>query len=339
MKQPDERLDIGALGAEVVLRPSGGDCGPGEFQFDVIGTPRGFITQSHAHTDQQERYEVISGAMRLKLGGQTTLLEAGDRMATPAGAAHRQLPAGDGPGHVRVTMSPAGTTEDFLRRLEEMSRRGQINRFGMPRPVAGARLIRDFEEAGHATVPPVAVQRALSRSLLAVAEPLRRVRERLWREYSFVDEWDVDGTAEAVFDALADGRTYPRWWRPVYIDVESQDAPAVGAVARQHFKGRLPYHLHTTSRITRLETPSVIEVEVEGDLRGHGRWTVTHRDGGGVHVRFDWTVHADRRLLQVLTPLLRPALRANHNWAIARAMEGLEPYVRSQAPEPVAVAG
>ena len=48
-------------------------------------------------------------------------------------------------------------------------------------------------------------------------------------------------------------------------------------------------------------------------------------------MRFDWTVHADRRLLKILTPFLRPALRWNHNWAIARAMEGLEPYVRDHA--------
>jgi hypothetical protein len=45
-------------------------------------------------------------------------------------------------------------------------------------------------------------------------------------------------------------------------------------------------------------------------------------------VRFDWQVQADRRLLRVLTPVLRPLLRWNHNWAVARAIEGLEPYAR-----------
>jgi hypothetical protein len=48
----------------------------------------------------------------------------------------------------------------------------------------------------------------------------------------------------------------------------------------------------------------------------------------GTHVRFDWHVYADRKLLRVLTPILRPALAANHNWAIARAIDGLEPYAR-----------
>jgi hypothetical protein len=48
-------------------------------------------------------------------------------------------------------------------------------------------------------------------------------------------------------------------------------------------------------------------------------------------VRFDWQVHADRRLLRALTPLLRPVFRWNHNWAIARAMEGLEPFAQQLA--------
>ena len=48
-------------------------------------------------------------------------------------------------------------------------------------------------------------------------------------------------------------------------------------------------------------------------------------------MRFDWEVFADKRLLRILTPLLRPAFRWNHAWAIARAMEGLEPYAQRTA--------
>ena len=146
-------------------------------------------------------------------------------------------------------------------------------------------------------------------------------------EYVFIDEWDVAAPQEAVFDALADARSYPRWWRPVYIGVEADDGPpAVGKVSRQHFKGRLPYHLRTRTTTVRLERPRLIEGETDGDLRGRGIWTLTPT-AAGTHVRFDWRVHADRPLLRALTPVLRPALRWNHAWAIARAQEGLEPYV------------
>jgi uncharacterized protein YndB with AHSA1/START domain len=151
-------------------------------------------------------------------------------------------------------------------------------------------------------------------------------------EYVFIDEWDVDAPQEAVFEALADARTYPEWWKPVYLRVEGDCAPEVGCVSRQKFKGRLSYHLNTRSEIVRLERPREFEVEVAGDLTGKGVWTLTPRDGR-VHIHFDWRVLADRPLLRILTPVLRPMFRWNHNWSIQRAMEGLEPYARSRGKE------
>ena len=148
-------------------------------------------------------------------------------------------------------------------------------------------------------------------------------------EYVFIDEWDVSAPQEAVFDALADARTYPEWWRPVYISMESDGAPEVGRASRQEFKGQLPYHLKTTSTIVSLDRPDGFEVDVVGDLTGKGVWTLTPKDGG-VHVHFDWRVIADRPLLRILTPLLRPLFRWNHDWSITRATEGLEPYARSR---------
>jgi uncharacterized protein YndB with AHSA1/START domain len=251
------------------------------------------------------------------LDGDEHVLRVGESMEVPPGTPHRQLAGPDGEGRVRVTLHPGGHTVDFLRRLSELSRTGGLNRVGFPRPVALAEIIRDFGDEGHATRPSPRVQHALSRAILSFAD----------REYEFVDEWDVAAPRERVFEALSDARSYPDWWRPVYIDVESEPGePHVGSVSHQHFKGRLPYHLHTRTRIVRLEPPHLIEGEVDGDLRGTGIWTLTETPTG-THVRFDWRVLADRRLLRMLTPVLRRALRWNHDWAIARARDGLEPYV------------
>jgi uncharacterized protein YndB with AHSA1/START domain len=148
-------------------------------------------------------------------------------------------------------------------------------------------------------------------------------------EYVFIDEWDVDAPQERVFDALADARTYPHWWTPTYKEVESDGGPEVGRTSRQRFKGTLPYTLSTESTITRMERPNEFEVEVDGDLRGRGVWTLTPRDGR-VHVRFDWRVFADRPMIRRLTPILRPLFRWNHNVAIKAAMQGLEPYARKE---------
>jgi Polyketide cyclase / dehydrase and lipid transport len=144
-------------------------------------------------------------------------------------------------------------------------------------------------------------------------------------EYVFIDEWDVAAPQEAVFEALADASTYPQWWKPVYIEVDVDGPPEVGRTSRQHFKGRLPYTLKTTSEIVRYEPPSEFEVSVVGDLTGRGVWKLTPGDER-VHIHCDWRVIADRPLLRYLTPVLRPVFRWNHNWSIARAREGLEPY-------------
>ena len=147
----------------------------------------------------------------------------------------------------------------------------------------------------------------------------------------FIDEWDVDAPIEAVFEALSDATTYPRWWTPVYLSAEAHGPVRVGRVARERFKGRLPYRLSTSSEVIRLEPPREFEVSVDGDLSGRGVWTLTPRVDGRVHIRFDWRVNADRLLLRALTPLLRPVFRWNHNWAIARAIEGLEAYARASS--------
>ena len=57
-------------------------------------------------------------------------------------------------------------------------------------------------------------------------------------EYVFVDEWEVEAPPEAVYDVMADARTYPEWWKPVYLSVEGDEK-----VTQHHFKGRLPYTL------------------------------------------------------------------------------------------------
>ena len=331
MAKSDELLEIPELGIRVRFLKTAAETGGEMAQFEVIGRPRGFLTQEHVHATQTERIEPLSGTMKVVMDGREHLLNPGDAHTIPPGTAHTQVPVGDGDGTVRITVTPAGDSEGFLEKMAALSRDGRLLKGGWPRPTAAAELIREFGDAGSASKPPRAVQDALATGILGAARAGRAIRERAGSsEYLFVDEWDVAAPREAVFDALADARTYPRWWTPVYIDVDADGPPVLGKVSSQHFKGRLPYHLHTRSTITRLEWPHVVEGDVEGDLRGRGLWTLTEIPAG-THVRFDWRVFADRKLLRTLTPVLRPVFRWNHNWAIARAMEGLEPYARRTA--------
>ena len=320
-------LEMKQLGLRIKFLRTAADTGGELLEMEVEGCPRGFLSQQHVHGGQVERLEVVSGTLKVVIEGREHVLSQGQSIEVPAGAPHTQVPVGDGRGVVRIQVRPAGRTQAFLERLAELCREGKITRMGFPRPVAGAELVLEYGDTGHAAKPSLRVQRAIAGLVVGVAHPMA--------PYLFVDEWDVAAPPEAVFDALADARSYPRWWRPVYLDVDSAGPAGVGAEARQHFKGRLPYHLHTRSVIAELDPPHKVTAVVDGDLRGRGTWTLTPT-ADGTHVRFDWQVHADRKLLRVFTPVLRPIFRWNHNWAIARAIDGLEPYAQRAATARVA---
>jgi quercetin dioxygenase-like cupin family protein/uncharacterized protein YndB with AHSA1/START domain len=306
--KPGDVINVPALGVRVEFRATAGSTGGAYTEVDVVGRPKGFIRVSHVHVGVTEHHTVVAGSMRVKVHGKVHVLVAGDEITIPPDTPHYQLPAGKDEGRVRIRLTPSARSDEFFERLAELD----YNRFGFPKPASAAKFVRELGADGHAAHPSLKTQ--------------QRIAALFDREYVFADEWDVAAAPEDVFDTLADGRTYPAWWKPVYLDVETD-----GEFTLQHFKGRLPYHLHTRTKTVRSERPHLLEGETDGDLRGTGIWTLTPTDSGGTHVRFDWRVHADRKLLKLLTPILRPALRWNHNWAVARATEGLEPYVRDQA--------
>jgi quercetin dioxygenase-like cupin family protein/uncharacterized protein YndB with AHSA1/START domain len=309
MAKPGDVIDVPQLGVRVQFLATSDSTQGAYTEVDVIGRPKGFIRAPHVHVGVSEQLTVLEGALKVKLRGSTYVLAPGEQLTIPPDTPHTQLPVGNDRGRVRIRLTPSARSDEFFERLATLD----YNRFGYPKPASAARFVADLGESGHAARPSLKTQKRLAR--------------RFDAEYVFTDEWDVAAPPEAVFDTLADGTTYPQWWKPVYIDVTTD-----GEYTYQHFKGRLPYHLRTRTRTTHSERPHTLQGETDGDLRGTGLWTLTPT-GTGTHVRFDWRVHADRRLLKLLTPFLRPALRANHNWAIARAIEGLEPYVQKLSSE------
>jgi hypothetical protein len=145
------------------------------------------------------------------------------------------------------------------------------------------------------------------------------------REYRFVTHWRVYGTAQEVFEVLADPTDLPRWWPSVYLAAEQMDPPRADGAGRRVAlltRGWLPYQLGWVLRVAEVRKPDAIEVEAEGDLEGHGTWTL-EPDGAWVDVRFEWEVNANKPLLRAFAPFFAPAFTANHRWAMARGGESL----------------
>ena len=161
--EPGTVLDTSALGFTLEVIATSATTDGACFEFDAVGKARGVVAQPHVHERQTEHFEVIEGALRLDLNGVAHHLGPGDTMTVPAGTRHRQR--NDGPSRVRIRHEPAGRSEEFFGRLSELSQNGGYDRFGMPRPKAGARIIRDFPEQRSALMP-VPVQRALASLLL-----------------------------------------------------------------------------------------------------------------------------------------------------------------------------
>lgn len=348
MARRGEVLENPATGDRVVFEHTAADTGGASLAFEMSFRPDGFVAQEHLHPLQSETHQVLEGKIGLVLAGRRRSLTAGDTVVVDPGTPHRLVD--EGQVRMRFDVRPALRQEVLLETFAGLAREGRLSARGMPGLLQLAVIAHEFEPEGYATRPALSLQRACFGVLasigrrrglrpwyarysdpeLALARPDAELERADGPGYVFIDEWDVAAPPEAVFEAVSDARTYPQWWRPVYIDVKADGPPAVGHVAWQHFKGRLPYHLHTRSTTTRLEAPWRVEAEVTGDLAGRGTWSLRPADGGKTHVRFDWRVDAERPLLRALSPVMRPLFRWNHNWAVERAMRGLEPYVKAQ---------
>ncbi len=144
--------------------------------------------------------------------------------------------------------------------------------------------------------------------------------------YHFVSHWRVVGTVQEVASILENPRELPRWWPSVYLKVEELspgDERGVGRVVQVLTKGWLPYTLSWQFRVTESHHPFGFTLEAAGDFVGRGVWTF-EQEGAWVNVTYDWEIEVTKNLLQVLSPILRPAFAANHRWAMRRGEESLE---------------
>ena len=151
--------------------------------------------------------------------------------------------------------------------------------------------------------------------------------------YHFEDEWFIPYPREVVWDVMADARLLPAWWTGVYLKAEplgAYDRPSVGARIRGQFRGFLPYRLNVVVEATELDRPRLIAVNTVGDLSGTIRYDLMEAPGG-TKVLMHEQVLAEKRIVKLLTPLLKPLFAANHRWASAHAQTGLTAFLKQRA--------
>jgi uncharacterized protein YndB with AHSA1/START domain len=154
----------------------------------------------------------------------------------------------------------------------------------------------------------------------------------------YVTEARVAAPPDAVWAALTDVESWPRWW-PFVRNVESLrpgDASGVGAVRRLHWSTRLPYRFALVVECVEARAPLRLTARSVGDLNGVGRWELSAVPGGTL-VRYTWHVTLGKPWMRRLAPLLEPLFRWNHDAVMRAGYAGLERQARrarAQRPAP-----
>lgn len=126
---------------------------------DLELSPDGHVPGTHVHPIQEERFEVVKGTMRFKMGGKRVIAKAGDVVVVPAGVRHRFANGGDEEAHVRVEVRPALRMEELFETTVALAKDGRTTRTGMPKPLDLALFVNEFEQEVHGPFPPAAIQR------------------------------------------------------------------------------------------------------------------------------------------------------------------------------------
>jgi hypothetical protein len=145
-------------------------------------------------------------------------------------------------------------------------------------------------------------------------------------DYNFIDKWRVEADVKEVADILEDALSLPRWWPSVYFEVQELEPGGehgIGKLISLRAGGWLPYTLRINFGTVESRYPFGFSMDATGDLQGQGIWTF-EQDGAFVTVTYDWTVRADKPIVDKLSFLLKPVFRSNHNWTMRRGEESLK---------------
>jgi quercetin dioxygenase-like cupin family protein len=148
-------------GERIVVRQSGRDTDGRLFAFDLFLPPGGHVPAGHAHPTQRERFTVMEGSMRFRLGRRTILATPGDSVEIPPRTSHWFGNAGPSVAHARVEVRPALRMEEFFEATEEIGRAGHIPGTRLPRVSDLARVMLEFRQEVAAPYVPALVVRAV----------------------------------------------------------------------------------------------------------------------------------------------------------------------------------
>jgi len=154
MATAGQELDIPALGGRAIFRETAADTDGERMTFDFYLAPGKLVVQNHFHPHQTESFEVVSGTMKGRVGGEDRVVGEGESAEVPVGVPHGWWNAGTEQAHIVVTFRPALESELMLETFSRLSLAGKVPDDGRPRFPLMAVLLDDFhDETRPAGVP------------------------------------------------------------------------------------------------------------------------------------------------------------------------------------------
>jgi quercetin dioxygenase-like cupin family protein len=164
-------LENPVTGERIVFRKTAADTNGEYAEIDLVLAPDGAVPGTHVHPKQEERFEVIAGKMKFRLGLKKIVAGPGEVVVVPPGAIHNFANAGDEAAQVRVTMTPALKLEELFETTVSLAKEGRVNKRGMPKLLDLALFVERFQDEARAPFPPHAV-------VMAVLAPIRFIARK-----------------------------------------------------------------------------------------------------------------------------------------------------------------
>jgi quercetin dioxygenase-like cupin family protein len=158
-------------GETLVFRTTAAETDGASVVVEAFVEPDGAVAAAHVHPAQEERFEVLAGELEFRLGKNTIVAKAGDRILVPAGTPHKFRNVGAETAHFVCEVSPALGFEQLLETMFSLAADGKVNRKGMPNPLRLAVIARHHFGDVRLPFPPAWLQRLG----LALGAPLGRL--------------------------------------------------------------------------------------------------------------------------------------------------------------------
>jgi hypothetical protein len=161
MPHSGQSLNNPYTGERIIFRQTSADTRGEVVEFEHYMSPRSAPTFSeHVQLNQEERFEIISGAARYRLNGVDAQAQAGETVRVPAGAFHINCwNAGPDELHLRHSLRPALGADIFFETMFTLAQNGKTNAKGEVNLLQLAVIGSGIESQTYAAGLPIALQR------------------------------------------------------------------------------------------------------------------------------------------------------------------------------------